>query len=357
VDLVAFRQSGEPDPASQIPPGLAARVVSIDLPPTSRAVPARLLRNAVRLARGTPPLMDRFSGFGEAVRDAVAGRHYDVGIIEHIWCAPYLEQIDSVCRSVVLDLHNIESVLHARCSQSERGVTAFAHGVFAHAAAAVERRWLPRFSRVLVTSDVDAKMALSLAPESHVQVYPNAIPLAPQPPRREDDAIVFSGNLEYHPNIAAVRFFGREVWPRLRERWPTLIWRLVGKNPGAVARYVSGDPRIECTGPVEDAVVELAKAKVAVVPLLAGSGTRFKILEAWAAGTPVVSTSVGAEGLPVRHAENALLADDAAAFSETVSDLLASAECRRALASAGRRLLETDFTWQSAWKRLDFLQA
>ena len=93
------------------------------------------------------------------------------------------------------------------------------------------------------------------------------------------------------------------------------MWRLVGKNPRAVRRFTAGDPRIEVAGEVEDAVEELARAEVAVVPLLAGSGTRLKILEAWSAGVPVVSTTIGAEGLPVRDGEHLLLADGAGAFA------------------------------------------
>jgi glycosyltransferase involved in cell wall biosynthesis len=169
----------------------------------------------------------------------------------------------------------------------------------------------------------------------------------------DEEAIVFSGNMEYHPNVAAVRFFRAEVWPRLRERWPALVWRLVGKNPDAVKQYTSGDPRIQVAGPVDDAVRELARARAAVVPVLAGSGTRFKILEAWAAGIPVVSTSVGAEGLPARDGENILLADTGPAFAETVSRLLASPALRGRLGVAGRRLLEREFTWETAWTKLN----
>jgi glycosyltransferase involved in cell wall biosynthesis len=187
-----------------------------------------------------------------------------------------------------------------------------------------------------------------------VTVYRNALPWTPLPPRVEEDAIVFSGNMEYHPNISAVRFFRGEVWPGLRERWPGLVWRLVGKNAWAVRRYTSGDPRIEVKGEVDDAIGELARAKVAVVPLLAGSGTRLKILEAWAAGVPVVSTSLGAEGLPVRDGEHLLLADGAAAFADAVSRLLACTELRERLGSAGRLLMEKEFTWETAWKNLDF---
>jgi glycosyltransferase involved in cell wall biosynthesis len=171
---------------------------------------------------------------------------------------------------------------------------------------------------------------------------------------RDEEVVVFSGNMEYHPNLAAVAFFRKQVWPILRERWPGLVWRLVGKNPEAVRRYTQGDRRIEVTGPVDDVVKELARARVAVVPLLSGSGTRLKILEAWAAELPVVSTTVGAEGLPVIDGETALLADGAADFASAVTRLLTCSELRRNLGQAGRLLLDKEFTWETAWKMLDF---
>jgi glycosyltransferase involved in cell wall biosynthesis len=175
----------------------------------------------------------------------------------------------------------------------------------------------------------------------------------PQPNVAERDVVAFSGNLEYHPNISAVRFFNDRIWPRLRERWPTLVWRLIGKNPQAVRKNIDSDARIEFTGPVENAVAELASAKVVVVPLLAGSGTRFKIIEAWAAGRAVVSTSIGAEGLPVKQGENILLADNPETFIETISSLLASPDRRQQLGRAGRIMFETEFTWENTWKGLN----
>ena len=167
--------------------------------------------------------------------------------------------------------------------------------------------------------------------------------------------IVFSGNLEYHPNVSAVRYFREQIWPQLREWWPGLVWRLVGKNPQGVSKITSGDSRIELSGPVADAVTELARAKVAIVPVLAGSGTRVKIIEAWAAGVPVVSTPLGAEGLSARAGEHLLLAEGAPAFRDAVSSLLASAALRDRIGSAGRYLFECEFTWEAAWKCLQFL--
>lgn len=353
VDLILFQQPGAPGPAGQIPAGLARRVSVIPLPATGRGALARAARNSSRLARGVPPLVDRFSGFAREVREALAGERYGVGVIEHSWCAPYWEQIAPVCRHTVLDLHNIESQLHRRCAVVEEGATAFAHRLFGDAALRLERDWLPRFSQVLATSESDADLVRQIAPSAQVTVYPNAVPEAPLEPPSNENVVVFSGNMEYHPNLSAVRFFRREVWPLLRDRWPDLIWRLVGRNPESVRRFTSGDPRIEVTGPVDDAVRELARARLAVVPLLAGSGTRLKILEAWAAGLPVVSTTLGAEGLPVRHGEQLLLADGAAEFAAAVSRVLEDTVLRRHLGLSGRLLLEKEFTWPAAWKKLD----
>ena len=354
VDLVVFRQPGAPDPAALLPAGLVREIFVIDLPANGRSVAARSLRNGGRIVRSVPPLVDRFSGFQSQLAQAVGGRRYSVGVVEHFWCAPYCEQLEQICDRTVLNLHNIESVLHDRSARSGNGPAAFAHRLFSSASLELERRWLPRYSRILTTSEPDAKSIRSMVPGLDVTVYPNAIQMPQARPWRESaGGIVFSGNMEYHPNRAAVQFFRRDVWPILRARFPSLVWRLVGKNPAAIEDFTNGDPRIEVIGPVEDAVDEIGRARIAVVPLLAGSGTRLKILEAWAACLPVVSTTIGAEGLPVRDGEHLVIADTAPAFVSAIARLLACTdECRR-LADAGRSLLEKEFTWEAAWKKLD----
>ncbi len=354
VDVIVFREPAAPDPASLIPARLVRHVTVLDLPPNRRSLAARALRNAGRVVRRIPPLVDRFAGFAAAVAKAISGARYDLGVIEHFWCAPYLDQLSPVCTRTVLDLFDVESVLHGRCAAAEGRAIGMAHRVFQVASRELERAWLPRFSLVLATSQVDAELARAIAPQAKVAVYPNALPHAPLPAACDDEAVVFSGNMEYHPNVTAVRFFRMEIWPRLRDRWPNLVWRLVGKNPAAVGRYTGGDARIEVAGPVVDAVREIARSRIAVVPLLTGSGTRLKILEAWAAGVPVVSTTIGAEGLPVHDGATALLADGAEEFAGAVTRLLTCTDLRHSLGSAGRLLLEKEFTWETAWKKLDF---
>ena len=354
TDLIVFRQPGADDPRAHLPAGLVRRVAVIDLPSNGRSMAARVVRNLGRVARSVPPLVDRFSGYADEIARNLTGREYEVGVIEHFWCAEYQRELAKVCEKTVLNLHNIESVLHERCAASESMAAGMAHRVFGEASREMERGWLPRFSTVLTASEADARLAQAIAPDARVMVYANAIPQVPVPARREEFAIVFSGNMEYHPNRSAVRYFRREIWPMLREQWKGLVWRLVGKNAASVRPLVQGDPRIELTGEVDDAVQELAKAQVAVVPLLAGSGTRLKILEAWAAGTAVVSTTVGAEGLPATNEEHLLLADDPADFAKAVSRLLGCKEKRDSLGMAGRLLMEKEFTWEIAWQNLNF---
>ncbi len=352
VHAIVFRQTGEADPRLAIPPGRVERLDIIDLPYHSKRFAARTLRNALRIIRNRPPLLDRFSASARQVSEFLAGEQYETAIIEHFWCAPYLEQLRPYSKNVILDLHNIESAWHQSLAGSENGLRAWALRRFATASVALERRWLPQFDSILATSNADVELVRRLAPSANVSVFPNALPETPLPTRLERQQIAFSGNLEYAPNISAVRFFRDSIWPLLKSRWPELKWKIIGKNADAIRSLVAGEPRIELTGFVEDAVAVLAECQVAVIPLLAGSGTRVKILEAWAAGTPVVSTTLGAQGLDCANETHLLVADEPQCFAGAITRLLTSPQDRLRIGSAGRRLFEERYTWPAAWKTL-----
>jgi len=127
----------------------------------------------------------------------------------------------------------------------------------------------------------------------------------------------------------------------------------VGRNPQAVEPLLRGVPKVHLTGAVDDALAEIAAAVVVIVPLRSGSGTRFKILEAWAAQRAVVSTTIGAEGLGARDGQHLLIADDPAAFAHAIIRLLNDAELRANLGAAGRALYLEKFTWPAAWRMLE----
>jgi glycosyltransferase involved in cell wall biosynthesis len=326
------------------------QVLRFHLRPHAKNTTARIQRNAVRLLQGVPPLFDRFSGYEQQLAQKMSGAHYDLAVVEHFWCASYAPLLRKHASRLVLDLHNIESELARSHARALRWPLSWASTRFAESYRKLEQRWIPLFDTVLVASEDDR----SRIRHSDVYVYPNALPVIARPETPEDPCIVFSGNLEYHPNMEAVRWFHDEIWPLIQQQCPGLEWRLIGRNPEAVEKVVAGDPRIRLVGAVDDAVAEIARAQVCVVPLLSGSGTRFKILEAWAAGRAVVSTRLGAEGLGARNGEHLLLAEDAASFSQAVARLLKNLELRRKLGTAGRALYLEKFTWPVAWKTLPF---
>lgn len=324
------------------------RVATFQVPHHSKAFAARAWRNSWRLLRGVPPLIDRFAGF-EAQLAPFFDRHYRVAVIEHFWCAPYAAALRPHCDVLVLDLHNVESELAATHAHATKGIEAAVHRRFAEANRRLEREWIPKFDLVLAASEEDR----ARVEYPNAIVFPNAIPVIDVPDAAGENCIVFSGNLEYHPNIEAVRWFGSAIWPRLRDRNRGLVWKLVGRNQEAIAGVLPVDPRIVLTGPVDDAVAEIAKARVVVVPLLSGSGTRFKILEAWAARRAVVSTKIGAEGLSARDREHLLLAGPPDDFAAAVQTLLDDPVRAKALGEAGRALYLERFTWPAAWKSLE----
>ena len=323
------------------------QTVTFTLRPHSKNAAARMWRNAIRLARGRPPLFDRFSGYGQQIGAALSGR-YAIGVVEHFWCASYAGLLRTHCDKLVLDLHNVESQLARTHASAARWPASWASQRFAESYARLERERLPQFDLILTASEED-RVRIH---HRNVCVFPNALPELERPRIAEAEAIVFSGNLEYHPNIEAVRWFRTKIWPLLRERAPGMEWRLLGSNPEAVAAFTGGDPRIRVIGPVDDAITHLAQAKVCLAPLLSGSGTRFKILEAWAAGRAVVSTTLGAEGLGATDGEHLLLADDPEDFADAVLRVWQDSSLRARLGDAGWALYRDRFTWPAAWRRL-----
>jgi polysaccharide biosynthesis protein PslH len=321
------------------------QVATFTLPHHSKHLAARAWRNGLRVLRGVPPLIDRFAGFEGQL--ALDGR-YKVAVIEHFWCAPYADALRPHCDLLVLDLHNIESELAATHAQATGGLESMIHRRFADAYRRLESEWIPKFDLVLTASEEDR----GRIGHSNITVYPNALPLMEVPQVAEENCIVFSGNLEYHPNIEAVRWFASDIWPRLREKNKDLTWNLVGRNPEAIRALVKNDSRVKVTGPVDNAVAAIAAARVVVVPLLSGSGTRFKILEAWAAQRAVVSTSIGAEGLGACDGEQLLIANDASIFVGAVQELLDDRARGRKIGTAGRALYLEHYTWPAAWKNL-----
>ena len=349
VDLIFISNPGQP---ALLPENLVRSQKVIPLPHHRRDPLARYARNALRAARGTPPLIDRLSGLGPAIREAIAGREYDIGVVEHFWCAPYVSEMFRACSRTILNLHNVESILHQRCAGAAGPLVRAAHARFGRASRALERQLLPKFSLVLAASEEDAARVHAIVPRTSTLVYPNALPWTDVPNVTRRNEIVFSGNFEYHPNVDAVRFLMRDIWPAIHQARPDVRLRLVGRGAEHISHLVRHDSSVETTGRVEDALAEIAAAKVVIAPLRAGSGTRIKILEAWAAARPVVATPLAAEGLAAEHGQNCLIAENPVNFSTCVTNLLDSEGEMHRIGMRGRGTFEYQYNWEVVWKNL-----
>jgi glycosyltransferase involved in cell wall biosynthesis len=358
IVLIQFSESGLP---ADLPPRLVRSQQTISLPRHNRSTVARYFRNGRRAIFGVPPLVERFAGLDTTIEAAITqettGQQYDFGIVEHSWCAPYVDLLGCYCKRTILDLHNVESMLHERCAALSGGLVRAGHKRFAAASRKLERELFPRFSAILATSEEDAAIARDIAPGTRVIVYPNALQWVEIPRLPELPRIVMSGNFEYHPNIDAVAFLSKEIWPLVRRAFPDLRLRLVGRGDAAIRHILPSGPveetGIEITGAVDDALSEIAQAQVVVAPVRTGSGTRIKILEAWAAARPVVATPLAAEGLDADPGVNIVLASGADEFAAEVGRLLSDPVARARLGTAGRRTFEHRYTWETAWQNLD----
>ena len=219
-----------------------------------------------------------------------------------------------------------------------------------------EAHTFSRFDLITMVSDADrlATMDGIGALDKRVEVVPNGadcgwnIPglATPRP-----NSLVFSGSLTYSANYDAMRWFLVHVYPLLKSQQPQVSLTITGSTYGVNLDQLALDESIVVTGFVEDVRVPIAEAVVSVVPIWQGGGTRLKILEAMALGTPVVATTKGAEGLEVVDGEHLLLADTPHAFASAVLGLLADADARARLARNARYLVETQYDWAAIGDR------
>lgn len=169
--------------------------------------------------------------------------------------------------------------------------------------------------------------------------------------RGDVPTLLFVGALDYEPNAEAVEWFVREVWPLLRAEQPSARVRLVGRGDQHVS-WVGSVEGVELVGPVEDLGAELRAADVSVVPIRVGAGTRLKVVEALANHLPLVTTTVGCEGIEVRDGEHALVVDDPPGFAAACVRLLRDGELRQRLADRGSELFAQRYDWSRIHRRV-----
>jgi len=326
--------------------------------------PVRSTRDRLRdlLATRQPDMALRLASeeYGQRLADWLARETFDVAHVEGIEMAPYLDLLEAARPRplVVFDDHNCEYLLQQRVFLTDLRTLARWP---AAAYSCVQWRRLRRYEaqvcrradRVLAVSEADAEALRRLVPGLGVTVVPNGIDTRTYRPETSDAesqvpeaGLVFTGTMDFRPNVDAVLWFARQVLPRIRAEVPGVRLFVVGQRPHRRLDVLRSDPAVTMTGWVEDSRLYIANAAVYVVPLRMGGGTRFKILEAMAMGAPIVSTRLGAEGFPVTHGRELLLADTPAEFAAAVVSLLRSPERRVELRRVGRVFVERRYDWR-----------
>lgn len=250
--------------------------------------------------------------------------------------------------------HNVEAEIWRRLAETTPGWAArrYLRGQWVKARR-FEGRATQAFDGVVAVSDADAVRLRRDYAVPHVRVVPTGVDAATFAPRPDVPAraghLVFTGALDWLPNQEGLLWFLAEVWPRIRRGHPGASLGIVGKDPmGPLRRAVARCPEVLLTGRVDDVRPFLAEASVVIVPLRVGGGTRLKIFEAMSMDRPVVSTRIGAEGLPLVAGEEIRLADSPDEFAAEVLELLAQPEAARTLGARGGSRVRRDFDWDRA---------
>jgi glycosyltransferase involved in cell wall biosynthesis len=258
----------------------------------------------------------------------------------------------------VLNHHNCESAMTARLAQNEpnpikRKYLAIQAAKLRHA----ERTLCGEFNANLVVSEPDRRLLEAIQPKGKYTVVENGVDtsyFAASSSATEPRSLIFTGQLHWGPNVSAMRFLVEQVWPNVKRRFPDARLYLAGRNPPEIVRrWSKEDPAITVVPNPEDMRPWLGRAAICVCPVLEGGGTRLKILDAMATGKPVVSTSVGCEGLRVTPGDDILIADAAADFSARIVELFESRELRSKIGAAGRRLVEREYSWERIGQQLE----
>jgi glycosyltransferase involved in cell wall biosynthesis len=223
---------------------------------------------------------------------------------------------------VVLFQHNVETMLWRRMADTEKSaLRKLSYRIEARKMGAYEPRTLQRFQHVIAVSDHDRREMLGLAPGCSIAVVPTGVDTEKYQPAPSVSGnpplIVFTGSMDWEPNIDAVEYFCSEIFPSVLAAFPNARFQIVGRNPHSRVRKLAS-LSVEVTGTVPSVAEYLRNATVVIVPLRIGGGTRLKIFEAMAMRKAMVSTSIGAEGLDVTSGKDCLLADDAQSFASAI---------------------------------------
>ena len=257
----------------------------------------------------------------------------------------------------VLFQHNVESIIWQRRAELGRnGPSRLFLQLQAERMFRYEDRVCREAGHVIAVSPIDATLMRNLFGVTRLSAIPTGVDVdyfAPPATQRAVTDLVFVGSMDWFPNVDGVLYFVREVLPLVRRKRPECSLAIVGRTPPPEIIDLSSDPNILITGTVPDVRPFLWGAHVSIVPLRIGGGTRLKIYESMAAGTPAVSTTIGAEGLEISPPDNIRIADSAEDFAAQCLELLEDSTARAKIAEGAAEFVRLNFSWDRIATRFE----
>ena len=293
------------------------------------------------------------------IRQLLSSHDFDIVWVNFLSMAVYLDH-DLASRSIIiLDQHNADQLVWRKYAlESDNIAMRLFAGLNLKRVTSFQRKVANVVSVVVSVSEEDATFTRNQLPaDIAVWTVPNGIDIEYFQPssgdHKDKSVIMFCGSMDTVMNVDAVLQFAREVFPLVREKVPDSEFWIVGRNPPKQVHHLSRRGFIKVTATVEDVRPYYDKAKVFVAPFKFGGGTKLKILEAMAMKVPIVSTSVGCQGIDVMNNAHLVVEDDMERFAKTVTDLLMDERRRAELAKEARKLVEEKYSWISIMKNLE----
>ncbi len=307
------------------------------------------------LSRDTSPELHQL------LRQLTAREHFDIIHADQLNMAPFAVDLPGGAR--IIDQHNAVWTIVARMAARSDLIRRIGLQIEARRLRRAEARLCARFDGMLAVSEPDYAFLKLAAADAGVALPPTAIiPIAidtrseaPVQRHSAPNMILSMATMFWPPNVDGVLWFAREVWPLVQQAVPQARVALVGSRPPETVRQLAADPAIEVPGYVADPRPYLERTAALIVPVHAGGGMRVKILEALARGLPIVSTTIGYEGIDLTPGEHLLVGDTPQTFAEALIRLLRDPELGRRLAAQGRRVAEERYDWRVVCPAIDHL--
>src|SRR5207248_8752296 len=329
--------------------------------PLSLPVPksrAEIVDYGIRLLSSQPYLITKYcrSKVNDELRALLQHETYDVIVCDFLSPAGIIPW-ESQTPKVVFT-HNVEAVIWRRHYEVATNPLWKAISWWEwRKTAAAEKRYLRLADRVLTVSDTDRDSFATFLDPRKISIIATGVDVdyfQPLPGAEIPDSLVFTGSMDWLPNEDAIFYFVEAILPLIKQQHPSVSLEVVGRNPSRkLQALLEAEKSVRLTGWVEDIRPFLARGSACIVPLRIGGGTRLKIFEAMAMGKAVVSTTVGAEGLPVTNGTHVMVADDPASFARAVVVLIRDADRRQQLEVAARALVVEKYDWSAVAGELE----